>query len=76
MRSKEWIALVSCACIAFASACGGGVDSSSQTASEEEKNIPEGYTVVALDDMAGVNTFGVSVEFDPHVLSQNIQKAC
>ena len=75
MRRNQWIALLSCACIAFASACSGvGVDSSSQAASEEEKTIPEGYTVVAPDDMAGVNTFGVSVEFDPHVLSQNIQK--
>ena len=75
MRSKKWIALLICACIGFATACGGETgESVSSSSSVEESAIPEGYTEVGIGDLAGVNTFGVSVEFDPHVLSQNIQK--
>lgn len=36
--------------------------------------IPEDYTEIFLDEKAGENTFGVSVEFDPHFLSQNVKK--
>lgn len=71
MRNK-WSIFLCCACIAFSAGCGGGstVDSSPS----EEVKIPDGYTVVAPDELIGVNTFGVSVEFDPHFLSQNIAK--
>ena len=69
---KKWIAWLSCACLLFGSACGG--EKKEDSSSNIEQTVPTGYTVVTPDELAGVISFGVSVEFDPHVLSHNIQK--
>lgn len=69
---KKWIALFVCACLAFSTGCAGGGGVSSSTDNEQTDSTQ--YTVIAPDEMAGVNTFGVSVEFDPHFLSQNVVK--
>lgn len=37
-------------------------------------DLTNGYTQVSLGARAGINTFGLSVEFDPHFLSQNVAK--
>ena len=70
--NKKWIALLSSAFIVFSTACGGGEVSSSSSVSDSEQTTE--YTLVTPDELAGVNRFGVSVEFDPHFLSQNVAK--
>ena len=70
--NKKWIALLSSAFIVFSTACGGGEASSSSSLTDSEQTTE--YTLVTPDELAGVNRFGVSVEFDPHFLSQNVAK--
>ncbi len=36
--------------------------------------VPDGYTKIVCGDKSGENTFGTSVEFDPHFFSQNRKK--
>lgn len=72
--NKKWIAWLSCACIVLSTGCGVGEKDSSLSATDSEHSIPVGYTSVAPDELVGVNSFGVSVEFDPHFLSQNVAK--
>ena len=72
--NKKWIALLSSAFIVFSTACGGGEASSSSSLTDSEQTAPTEYTLVTPDELAGVNSFGVSVEFDPHFLSQNVAK--
>lgn len=72
--NKKWIALLSCACIVLSTGCGAGEKDSSSSATDSEHTVPVGYTAVMPDELAGVNRFGVSVEFDPHFLSQNVAK--
>ena len=71
--NKKWIALLSSAFIVFSTACGGETSSSS-SATDSEQTEPTEYTLVTPSEIAGVNRFGVSVEFDPHFLSQNVAK--
>lgn len=46
--------------------------------SKDENNkshiVSDGYTEITLFDKSGENTYGISVELDPHFLSQNIFK--
>ena len=72
--NKKWIALLSCACITLSTACTGDKTSSSSSPADSAPIEDTGYTAVTLDELAGVNSFGVSVEFDPHFLSQNVAK--
>lgn len=69
--SKKLLSLLICLCIGCLSACTGGDNPSNSSGGQSEKLD---YTEVSVDDLAGVNTFGVSVEFDPHFLSQNVTK--
>ena len=36
--------------------------------------VPEGYSHVTVGELAGVNIYGTSVEFDPHFFSANVQR--
>lgn len=36
--------------------------------------VPAGYTHVTVGEMAGVNIYGTSVEFDPHFFAQNVSR--
>lgn len=72
--SKKWIALLASAFILFSTGCAGGKTSSSSPIKDNEQTDLTEYTLVTADEMAGVNRFGVSVEFDPHFLSQNVAK--
>lgn len=63
------VVLTGCIMVGCAACSGGKNDSENQTL-----NVPEGYTLVETGEKVGENTFGVSVEFDPHFLSQNVAK--
>ena len=36
--------------------------------------VPEGYKHVTVGQLAGINIYGTSVEFDPHFFSANVQR--
>ncbi len=79
---KKMICMLLCLATLFAFA--GCFPTGQSTTTTTKKNdvldgndkllIPEGYKKVTLDDQAGVNIYGTSVEFDPHFFSQNVQK--
>ena len=80
---KKWTTLLASAFALVFTICGcapqtqgGGSSNSNSNAGGDNSTITElpGYTKLTLDEKAGENTFGVSVEFDPHFLSQNVQK--
>lgn len=74
---KKRIALIAAA-VFLLTACGcGGGEASSSPASDTANDslfVEEGYAKISPDELAGVNIFGTSVEFDPHFLSQNVAK--
>jgi len=57
-------------------ACGTPPDTnpSQPTEAPQQLVVPEGYTHVQVGELAGVNIYGTSVEFDPHFFSANVQK--
>ena len=65
MKRKIAACLLASVSAVSLAACGGG---SSQTDENATLVVPEGYTQVATDERIGVNTYGASVEFDPHFL--------
>lgn len=62
---KKIVILALSACMIFSNACSG---------SGNQTEIPNGYKEIVVSDIAGSNSIGVGVEFDPHFLSQNVQK--
>ena len=80
MRKNYWNKLLALL-FAFAMtlpmvACGfiGGIDPTQPTEAPQQLVIPEGYAHVRVGEMAGMNIYGTSVEFDPHFFSANVQK--
>ncbi len=59
-------------------ACNGGEKESGSSVKSDVDNsflqVEEGYTKLILEDVAGVNSYGAGVEFDPHFFSQNVTK--
>ena len=52
----------------------GGADPTEPTEAPQQLVVPEGYSHVTVGELAGVNIYGTSVEFDPHFFSANVQK--
>lgn len=44
------------------------------TEPQQQLVVPAGYTHVTVGELAGVNIYGTSVEFDPHFFSANVQR--
>lgn len=66
---KKILTLVLCFALLCTAACSGGGNNN-----ENNPVVPNGYKEVAIGERSGVNSIGVSVEFDPHFLSQNVHK--
>jgi len=68
MKKKIITVLLCFVVLLCAVACSGPSNGGSDV------TVPEGYTEISVGELAGVNSIGVSVEFDPHFLSQNVHK--
>ncbi len=55
-----------------------GCEMSENQESTDDNNkthiVSQGYTELTLSELSGENTYGISVELDPHFLSQNLAK--
>lgn len=67
MKLKIMACLLSGIVAVSAVGCGGSGENATL-------NVPDGYSLVEVGEQIGVNTYGASVEFDPHFLSQNVAK--
>lgn len=71
MKKYGFLSLI-LALVLSLTACGGG---GGNGGGDTQPVIPAGYTSVEVSTkLSGINTFGTSVEFDPHFFSHNIKK--
>lgn len=75
-RNKLLALLLAFAMTLPMAACGfiGGSDPTQPTEAPQQLIVPKGYTHVRVGELAGMNIYGTSVEFDPFFFSANVQR--